>query len=100
MFVELGEMKDEQSRKLTKGHHYFLNWFMLDFEAYKHHLKQLKIGKKLPDALYIEISHFKAVAPKPLLDLYWQIMERTGSDTPHNVIKLFKSHFKVSLLQI
>ena len=38
---------------------------MLDFEAYKHHLKQLKIGKKLPDALYIEIVHRKETLIAP-----------------------------------
>jgi len=71
----------------------------MDFTEYKNYLKQLKVGKKLPDALYIELQFFRTAAPSVLSDFYQNILETIELDAPHNVIKLFTSQFKLSLLQ-
>ncbi|NWH04733.1 DNA phosphorothioation-associated putative methyltransferase [Desulfobacter latus] len=71
----------------------------MDFTEYKNYLKQLKAGKRLPDALYIELQFFRTAAPSILFDFYQNILKTTQLDARHNVIKLFTSQFKLSLLQ-
>ncbi|MBF0232650.1 MAG: DNA phosphorothioation-associated putative methyltransferase [Desulfamplus sp.] len=70
----------------------------MDFTEYKEYIKHIKIGKKLPDAVYIELQSFKKTAPSEFFGFYQKIVETARIDTLHNVIKFFKSQFKFSLL--
>jgi DNA phosphorothioation-associated putative methyltransferase len=70
----------------------------MDFAEYKKMVGQLKVGKKLPDAIYLHESAM-AVVPHDLHAYLFRTIEKIGlASTPWNIIKFFKNDFKISLL--
>lgn len=60
-------------------------------------VRSIKIGKRLPDAVYLHKSALKCL-PEPLMDFLESRLKTDIETTPWNLIKLFKREFKVSLL--
>ena len=60
-------------------------------------VKSIKIGKRLPDAIYLHRSALKCL-PEPLMDFLESRLETKMEIIPWNLIKLFKRECKVSLL--
>jgi len=70
----------------------------MDFAEYKKLVGQLKVGKKLPDAIYLHESAM-AVVPHDLHAYLFRTIKKIGLvSTPWNIIKFFKKDFKISLL--
>ncbi len=67
----------------------------LTFSAYRTTVRSLKVGKRLPDAVYLHRSAITSV-PEELLDLIAQIAPNELDEW--NVIKFFRRDFRVSLL--
>lgn len=70
----------------------------MDQEKYKEFLKQIKIGKHLPDSIYIHASAIKYLQTELTNFLNEKIVELGLEGTSWNVIKLFTRDFKISLL--
>ena len=70
----------------------------MDFSAYKKIVKQITVGKKLPDAIYLHESAFEYVpdALKVLLEQF--IQEYSLVNFYFNIIKFHTRDFKISLL--
>ena len=70
----------------------------MNFDEYKKLVGQLKVGKKLPDAIYLHESAMAAV-PHDLHAYLYRTIEKLGlAGSPWNIIKFFKKDFKFSLL--
>ena len=70
----------------------------MDFTTYKTLVKQLSLGKQLPDAVYIHRSVLEHL-PTPLTTLLVDTIETYElKDFEYQVIKLAKKNFKLSLL--
>ncbi len=70
----------------------------MDFTEYKKLVSQLKIGKRLPDAIYLHESAM-ATVPHDLHAYLFRTIEKIGlSNTPWNIVKFFRKDFKISLL--
>jgi len=70
----------------------------MDKQNYLKTIKKIKIGKQLPDALYIHESALKCL-PSPLRDLLESKIIDLGLESiTWNLIKFFKREFKISLL--
>ena len=70
----------------------------MDFVEYKKLVGQLKVGKRLPDAIYLHESAM-AVVPHDLHAYLFRTIEKIGlAITPWNIVKFFKNDFKISLL--
>jgi DNA phosphorothioation-associated putative methyltransferase len=70
----------------------------MDFVEYKKLVGQLKIGKTLPDAIYLHESAMAAI-PHTLHTYLLRIVGKVGlASAPWNIIKFFKKDFKISLL--
>ncbi|OGO79368.1 MAG: hypothetical protein A2Y23_01120 [Clostridiales bacterium GWB2_37_7] len=70
----------------------------MDFAEYKKLVGQLKVGKKLPDSIYLHESAM-AVVPHDLHAYLFRTIEKIGlASTSWNIIKFFKNDFKISLL--
>lgn len=70
----------------------------MDFEEYKKLVVQLKVGKKLPDAIYLHESAMVAI-PHDLHSYLLKKIEKIElSSTPWNIVKFFRKDFKISLL--
>ena len=70
----------------------------MDFIEYKKLVGQLKIGKKLPDAIYLHESAMAAI-PHDLHAYLFRIIGKLDlASAPWNIIKFFKKDFKISLL--
>ncbi|MBF0230736.1 MAG: DNA phosphorothioation-associated putative methyltransferase [Desulfamplus sp.] len=70
----------------------------MNFTEYKKNVLSLTIGKKLSDAVYIELEAFNQTADDTFIQFFQSIIKTIQLDTPYNVIKFFKSQFKISLL--
>jgi DNA phosphorothioation-associated putative methyltransferase len=70
----------------------------MDFVEYKNLVGQLKIGKKLPDAIYLHKSAMVALPHDLHAYLFSTIGKLDLADAPWNIIKFFKKDFKISLL--
>ncbi|MBU0946701.1 MAG: DNA phosphorothioation-associated putative methyltransferase [Proteobacteria bacterium] len=70
----------------------------MDFAEYKKLVGQLKVGKRLPDAIYLHQSAMAAV-PNDLHAYLFKTIEKIEiASTPWNIVKFFKKDFKISLL--
>jgi DNA phosphorothioation-associated putative methyltransferase len=70
----------------------------MDFAEYKKLVGQLKVGKKLPDAIYLHESAM-AVVPHDLHAYLFRTIEKIAlTSTPWNIVKFFRKDFKISLL--
>ena len=70
----------------------------MNFESYKKSVGQIRLGKKLPDSIYLHISAFE-FASKPLFNFIHQNISEIGlNEESWNIVKLFKNEFKISLL--
>jgi DNA phosphorothioation-associated putative methyltransferase len=70
----------------------------MDFAEYKKLVGQLKVGKRLPDAIYLHESAM-AVVPHDLHAYLFRTIKKIPLvSTPWNIIKFFKKDFKISLL--
>ena len=70
----------------------------MEFEQYKGHIKNIDLGKQLPDSVYIHQSALTAL-PKELSD----VLEKIASvlkipRTDWNILKLYKRDFKIAFL--
>lgn len=70
----------------------------MDFVEYRKLVGQLKIGKKLPDAIYLHESAMAAVPHELHAYLFRIIEDFKLSSAPWNIVKFFKKDFKISLL--
>lgn len=70
----------------------------MDSQEYKKIIKQIKIGKQLPDAVYLHQSALKDLPEKLLQLLNSVIKHQKLEQEPWNIIKFFKRNFKLSLL--
>lgn len=70
----------------------------MNFTEYKENILSLTICKKLSDAVYIEVETFNQTADDKFIQFFESIKKTIQLDTPYNVIKFFKSQFKISLL--
>ena len=68
------------------------------FENYKNCIKQIKIGKQLPDAVYIHDTALKRIPNSLLFFLNQTIKNQKLETATWNIIKFFKRDFKLSLL--
>ena len=70
----------------------------MNSEEYKKLVGLLKVGKKLPDAIYLHKSAI-VVIPHDLYTYLLRTIEKKGlAKTPWNIVKFFKNNFKFSLL--
>ena len=69
---------------------------IMDKQDYLKTVKTIKIGKQLPDAVYLHKSALKCL-PDPLIDFLKSKIESELQAIPWNLIKFFKREFKVSL---
>ena len=70
----------------------------MDFAEYKKLVGQLKVGKRLPDAIYLHESAMAAV-PHDLHAYLFKTIEKIElANTPWNIVKFFRKDFKISLL--
>lgn len=70
----------------------------MDFTAYKDLVKQLKIGKKLPDSTYVHISALGKIDAK-LADFTNRIAKALKiEDGSWNIAKFYRGDFKIALL--
>ncbi|MGL5602907.1 MAG: DNA phosphorothioation-associated putative methyltransferase [Silvania sp.] len=61
-------------------------------------ISQIRIGKQLPDAIYIHRDAFSAL-PDTLRQFIWAVAKAVKlEDSEWNLVKLFKKEFRVSLL--
>ena len=70
----------------------------MDFEHYRNHIKNINVGKQLPDSVYIHESA-KEELPKELLSILNKIasaLKIPSSDW--NILKLYKRDFRVAFL--
>ena len=70
----------------------------MDFDHYKNHIKNISIGKQLPDSVYIHQSASTAL-PEELS----HVLEKVASaleipPTEWNILKLYKRDFKIAFL--
>lgn len=70
----------------------------MNAEQFKDLVKQVKVGKKLPDALYLHKDAFSALPP--VLAKFIKVVATALKvpDNDWNVVKLFKANFRLSLL--
>ncbi|WP_052748958.1 DNA phosphorothioation-associated putative methyltransferase [Arsukibacterium ikkense] len=70
----------------------------MNAEQFKDLVKQVKVGKKLPDAIYLHKDAFSALPP--ILTKFVQVVATALKvpDGDWNVVKLFKADFRLSLL--
>ena len=69
----------------------------LDFPQFKALVKELKLGKRLPDAVYLHTTALEQCDPA-LRELVASLKEQSQKPIQFNVIKLFTRDFRVSLL--
>lgn len=70
----------------------------MDFQIYQTHVKQIKFGKHLPEAVYIHQSALELM-PESLQILIKKICSALKiSERQWNLLKLYKKDFRVSLL--
>ncbi|SEG19786.1 DNA phosphorothioation-associated putative methyltransferase [Vibrio hangzhouensis] len=70
----------------------------MDFQIFKSLVKQVKIGKQLPDAVYIHKDAINAI-PDQLQRFIPAVAQAVNlPDKQWNLIKLFKNEFRLSLL--
>jgi DNA phosphorothioation-associated putative methyltransferase len=69
----------------------------MDFPAYKRHVNELPIGKKLPDAVYLHQSYLSSM-PTELANFVDSVATEYGNEFDWNVLKLYRRDFKVTLL--
>ncbi|TLX50375.1 hypothetical protein CWC31_12035 [Pseudoalteromonas ruthenica] len=70
----------------------------MEFHHYKSLLKDLRIGKRLPTAIYIHRSALQSALPNELLAFIELTADSVATKHQWNVIKLFKRDFKLSFL--
>ncbi|EWH09391.1 hypothetical protein DS2_12684 [Catenovulum agarivorans DS-2] len=70
----------------------------MDAEQFKQLVAQLKVGKKLPDAIYFHKDAFDE-APKPLCNFIKTVAKALKiEESQWNLVKVFKKDFRLSLL--
>ena len=70
----------------------------MDFEKYKHFISFIKVGKQLPDSVYIHESAEEEIPQELLIVLNKITTALKISSTDWNIIKLYKRDFKVAFL--
>ena len=70
----------------------------MDFEKYKHFIRFIKVGKQLPDSVYIHESAEEEIPQELLIVLNKITTALKISSTDWNIIKLYKRDFKVAFL--
>lgn len=71
---------------------------MISFSEYKKYVEQVKIGKVLPDAVYLHSSALEHVSPELRAFLESAIKATDASAVTYNILKFHTRDFKVSLL--
>ncbi|WP_462158651.1 hypothetical protein [Pseudoalteromonas sp. GB56] len=70
----------------------------MNAEQFKSQVKQIKVGKKLPDAIYFHKDAFSH-APEPLIKFISLVAKALKiADDEWNLVKLFRNDFRLSLL--
>ena len=70
----------------------------MDYLQYKEVIKDIKIGKQLPDATYVHDSALSTI-PEPILELIQNVAKALKiKDEEWNIVKLYKRDFKIALL--
>ncbi|MDB4789155.1 DNA phosphorothioation-associated putative methyltransferase, partial [Akkermansiaceae bacterium] len=69
----------------------------MNFLEYRAALKELPIGKELPDSIYIHIDGLSSI-PENLLEIITEIQRKLDSNNEFNILKLHKRQFRISLL--
>ncbi|MCP5018443.1 MAG: DNA phosphorothioation-associated putative methyltransferase [Ketobacter sp.] len=70
----------------------------MDFDHYKNHIKNINVGKQLPDSIYIHESAEEAI-PEELFSVLNKIATALKiPSTDWNIIKLYKRDFRVAFL--
>lgn len=69
----------------------------MNFLEYRAALKELPIGKELPDSIYIHIDGLSSI-PDNLLEIITEIQRKLDSNNEFNILKLHKRQFRISLL--
>ena len=70
----------------------------MEFQEFKYHIKNIKIGKHLPDALYLHKSALDRIPASLNAFIENSIGRLNLSAAPWTVLKLYKREFKISLL--
>ena len=70
----------------------------MNFIEYRQHVKQLSLGKQLPDAIYLHISCFSALPLSLQTLIKDSIVKLSLQSFEYQVLKFFKRDFKLSLL--
>lgn len=70
----------------------------MDFVEYKKNVTQIKVGKKLPTAIYVHDSALDSIPKKLLNHIANTIEELSLSNIEWNLIKFHKNDHKISLL--
>ncbi|NKC21480.1 DNA phosphorothioation-associated putative methyltransferase [Pseudoalteromonas sp. S4498] len=70
----------------------------LNFLEYKKLVKAIKVGKQLPNAVYVHHSAICSALPEELQNLFEQQINTHHLSAPWNVLKLLKRDFKITLL--
>ena len=70
----------------------------MDFQLFKSLVDEIKVGKRLPDAVYLHRDAMVAI-PEPLQKFILAVANAVKlPDEQWNLIKLFKKEFRLSLL--
>ena len=70
----------------------------MEFSEYRDTVKKIKIGKKLPDSIYIHESAFSSL-PENIAQLTLNISEQFNvKGNSWNIIKFYKKDFKIAFL--
>lgn len=70
----------------------------MDFPAYKSLVKQINIGKQLPDAVYVHQSAISEVPEKLAMYAFETANKFSIDDSSWNILKLSKRDFKIAYL--
>ncbi len=68
-----------------------------DFQQFKSLVKQVEVGKKLPDSIYTHKSAMDSY-PQALLQLILTIEKNLKLESPWNIVKLYRRDFKLAFL--
>jgi DNA phosphorothioation-associated putative methyltransferase len=70
----------------------------MDFIKFKELVSQIKVGKSLPDSIYIHVSAISAI-PEAVSSLLFKISDALKiPDDDWNILKLYKRDYKVAFL--
>ena len=70
----------------------------MEFRKFKDLVKQIPVGKQLPDAVYIHESALDVLPEELVSHLAMAISELKLNDVDWNILKFFKRDHKITLL--